>query len=174
MSSFEVAVMSCTECPSPLTYLHHRAFYCGGPSSREGREWTCCLNDVWCTPCEMPGRGGIHWRDSSGVSRAGVFSVRRYVGITILWLNLCTRINVRVYWPIYRTHAIFKRLFSRTAAQSIKLIVPRYRLGKAQFKSELTANKKLPRYTCCISATNQAGERNYTYAWMQDRTRYVC
>ena len=65
-------------------------------------------------------------------------------------------------------------LNSRTAAQSIKLIVPRYRLGKAQFKSELTANKKLPRYTCCISATNQAGEGNYTCAWMQDRTRYVC
>ena len=36
-------------------------------------------------------------------------------------------------------------LFSRTAAQSTKLIVPRYRQGKALFKSKLTANKKLLR-----------------------------
>ncbi len=28
------------------------------------------------------------WRDTSGVSRAGILSARRYVGITILWLNL--------------------------------------------------------------------------------------
>ncbi len=130
MSSFEVAVMSCTECPSPLTYLHHRAFYCGGPSSREGREWTCCLNDVWCTPCEMPGRGGDSLKRLKWCVESWSFFSEE-----VCWHN---NLVVELMHPYKRASILtdlsntcyFQTLVlnSRTAAQSIKLIVPRYRL----------------------------------------------
>ena len=50
---------------------------------------------------------------------------------------------------IVKNHRLSNTCYFRTlvltADQSTKLIVPKYKLGKALFKSELTAKRKLPR-----------------------------